>query len=96
MADSDIRFDMLDYPCAWEIQRRVGPTLEHHPRCSSVPGWDPISGPSFLCDCGAIVKEWERMRSEALNQQDANNRETCICGVPGCHKIPPNDAGGCA
>lgn len=64
MSDSDIRFDMLDYPCAWEIQRRIGTTLEHHPRCSSVPGWDPISGPSFLCDCGAILKEWERMKAE--------------------------------
>ncbi len=57
----EIRLDMLDYPTGWAIQRRGG--LEHHPRCSCVPGWDPISGPSFLCDCGAIVKEWERLRA---------------------------------
>jgi len=56
---------VLDYPTAWAIQRRGG--LDHHPRCSSVPGWDPISGPGFLCDCGAVVKEWKRLRaSEAL------------------------------
>jgi hypothetical protein len=62
-AATDIRLDMLDYPSAWAIQRRGG--LEHHPRCSSVPGWDPISGPHFLCDCGAVVKEWESLRHEA-------------------------------
>jgi hypothetical protein len=53
----------LDYPTAWAIQREVGPSLTHHPRCSSVPGWDPISGPHMLCDCGAIEREWERRRA---------------------------------
>jgi hypothetical protein len=28
---------------------------------------DPISGPGFLCDCGAVVKEWKLLcASEAL------------------------------
>jgi hypothetical protein len=56
---ASIRFDMLDYPTAWAVQRRGG--LKHHPRCSCVAGWDPISGPSFLCDCGAVIEEWKRM-----------------------------------
>jgi hypothetical protein len=50
----------LDYPTAWAIQREVGASLVHHPRCSSVPGWSPISGPAFLCDCGAVEQEWNR------------------------------------
>lgn len=54
----------LDYPTAWAIQKEVGNTLEHHPRCSSVPGWHPLSGPGILCDCGAVELEWER-RQEA-------------------------------
>lgn len=57
-----LRLDFIDYPTAWDIQRSVGATLDHHPRCSSVPGWDPISGPGLLCDCGAVVAEWERRR----------------------------------
>mgnify|MGYP006056778659 CR=1 FL=1 len=55
----------LDYPTAWAIQAEVGPSLPHHPRCSSVPGWSPISGPGFLCDCGAVEAEWERQRKKA-------------------------------
>lgn len=56
----------LDFPTAWAIQHEVGESLEHHPRCSSVPGWDPISGPGLLCDCGAVEKEWRRrQRAEA-------------------------------
>lgn len=50
----------LDYPTAWKIQKGFGETLDHHPRCSSVPGWHPMSGPAFLCDCGAVEREWER------------------------------------
>lgn len=53
---------LLDYPTAWAIQSRGG--LTHHPRCSSVPGWDPISGPGLLCDCGAVIEEYERLKSE--------------------------------
>lgn len=52
-----IRTDMLDFPTAWAIQRRGG--LTHHPRCSSVPGWHPMSGPGFLCDCGAVPDAWK-------------------------------------
>lgn len=59
-----VREDLLDYPTAWAIQEDRGTTLEHHPRCSSTPGWDPISGPSFLCDCGALTAEWGRMCRE--------------------------------
>jgi hypothetical protein len=55
----------LDYPTAWAIQNEVGNQLDHHPRCSSVPGWDPISGPAFLCDCGAVEREWQRRQSAA-------------------------------
>lgn len=51
---------VLDYPTAWAIQHEVGDQLDHHERCSSVPGWSAISGPGLLCDCGAIVREWER------------------------------------
>lgn len=54
--------DYPDFPTAWAIQRDRGETLEHHPRCSSVPGWDPLSGPAFLCDCDAVVGEWKRLR----------------------------------
>jgi hypothetical protein len=50
----------LDYPTAWAIQKEVGTTLDHHPRCSSVPRKGSIAGPGFLCDCGAIEREWER------------------------------------
>ena len=58
---------MLDYPTAWAIQRAEGTTLDHHPRCSSVPGWDPLSGPGFLCDCGAIIARWEERRAIICN-----------------------------
>lgn len=56
----------LDYPTAWAIQEEVGETLEHHPRCSSVPGWCSISGPAFLCDCGAVEKEWRRRNESEM------------------------------
>lgn len=50
----------MDFPTAWAIQKEVGDKLDHHPRCSSVPGWSAISGPAFLCDCGAVQREYER------------------------------------
>ena len=65
-----MRTDMLDFPTAWAIQREMRPELnpeQHHRRCSSVPGWSPISGPGLLCDCGAVVREWER-RCKALTE----------------------------
>lgn len=59
-----MRFDMLDFPTAWEIQRAG--LLTHDAKCSSVPGWSLLSGPGLLCDCGAVRKEWERL--VALNK----------------------------
>ena len=53
----------MDFPTAWAIQKEVGEQLQHDPRCSSVPGWHPFSGPGLLCDCGAIRDEWERRRA---------------------------------
>ena len=69
-----IKPDILDYPTAWAIQREGG--LEHHPRCSCVPGWDPISGPSFLCDCGAVIEEWKRLRQahDGVSPMDVERR----------------------
>lgn len=55
----------LDFPTAWAIQREVGPSLEHDPRCSSVSGWHPMSGPGLLCDCGAVAREHERRQQHA-------------------------------
>lgn len=52
----------LDFPTAWAIQREVGESLVHDPKCSSVPGWCAMSGPGLLCDCGAVDREWERRR----------------------------------
>lgn len=51
---------MLDFTTAWSIQKECGESLQHHPKCSSVPGWCSLSGPSFLCDCGAIEREFNR------------------------------------
>ena len=62
----------LDYPTAWAIQKEVGETLDHHPNCSSVPGWHALSGPGLLCDCGAVEREWER-RNEEQNGKEANH-----------------------
>jgi hypothetical protein len=59
-----VREDFLDFPTAWEIQDRAldrGPALEHHPRCSSVPGWHKLSGRGLLCDCQAVPDEWRRL-----------------------------------
>ena len=53
----------IDIPTAWAIQHSHGDKLEHHPRCSSVPGHDPISGPGFLCDCSAMEDEWNRIKA---------------------------------
>lgn len=61
-----MRFDMLDFPTAWEIQRQE--RITHHEHCSSVPGWHPLSGPGFLCDCGAVEREWERLKAQ--NEQE--------------------------
>jgi hypothetical protein len=55
--------EFLDFPTAWAIQNEVGPTLDHDPHCSSVPGWHVLSGPGLLCDCGAVRREWKRRRA---------------------------------
>lgn len=59
----EIRLDVFDYPTAWELQERGG--LTHHEHCSSVPGWNPLSGPAFLCDCGAVERAWNDLRAAA-------------------------------
>ena len=51
--------DFLDFPTAWAIQRHT--SLAHDAKCSSIAGHHPLSGPHFLCDCGAVIKEWERL-----------------------------------
>lgn len=57
----DINLEMLDYPTAWIIQKGYVRELSHHQQCSSVPGRHPMSGPGFLCDCGAVVRKWEQI-----------------------------------
>lgn len=48
---------MLDYPTAWEIQKTAN--LDHtSPVCSAVQ-----TNGAFLCDCGAIEREWEARNS---------------------------------
>ena len=64
-----------DFPTAWAIQREVGPSLQHDPHCSSVPGWDPLSGPGLLCDCGAIHKEFLRRVREDEERRVARVHE---------------------
>lgn len=62
-----VRTDFLDFPTAWAIQNKAldqGPALTHHPKCSSVPGWSPLSGRGLLCDCGAVQQEWVRLGKE--------------------------------
>lgn len=55
--------DFCDFPTAWAIQAEL-PESAHDPKCSSVPGHHPLSGPHLLCDCGAVQGEWERLRGE--------------------------------
>lgn len=52
----------MDFPTAWALQKECGESLDRHPRCSSVPGWHPFSGPGLLCDCGALGREWDRRK----------------------------------
>lgn len=60
-----VREDMLDFPTAWRIQKET--TLEHLPNCSSVPGWHPMAGPAFLCDCGSVQLAWEVLCRQQQN-----------------------------
>ena len=64
--------EALDYPTAWAIQREVGPQLDHDPRCSSVPSEGSMSGPGFLCDCGAVEREWQHRQANQPEQEDPN------------------------
>jgi len=57
-----VREDFLDFPTAWRIQEEG--SLHHNERCSSVPGWHPLSGPANLCDCDAVSAEWRRRVDE--------------------------------
>ena len=51
-----------------------------------------------ICDADGMDREAARMGARKWNAITAQvmrrNQETCICGVPGCRKIPPNDVGG--
>jgi hypothetical protein len=50
----------MDFQTAWAIQREIGErSPPHHPKCSAVAGWHPLSG-GLLCDCGAVRAEWLR------------------------------------
>jgi len=49
----------VDFPTAWWIQGQLKQE-DHDPKCSSVPGHHPLSGPGLLCDCGAISRYWEK------------------------------------
>ena len=53
--------DFIDFPTAWAIQNTMNEHLEHDPKCSSVEGWHPLSGPAFLCDCGAVIRTWGKI-----------------------------------
>jgi hypothetical protein len=54
----------LTFPMAWLIQREVGGELDHHVDCSSIKGNNPLSGPHFLCDCGAVTGYWADIGGE--------------------------------
>ena len=43
----------FDRETAWKIQGEVGKKLFHHHLCSS-----KFAGPGYLCDCGAVEREW--------------------------------------
>lgn len=51
-------YPMLDFPTAWRL---AGRGLIHTTwRCSYVQTWG-----GSLCDCGAIQREWDRLRELA-------------------------------
>ena len=79
-----VREDFLDIATMWRIQKEMGLGLEHiDVRCSAVekpdaqPGSpDAMAGPGFLCDCGAVTKEWE-----VRVQQQVQAREQSLMGT---------------
>lgn len=56
--------EFLSFSLAWKIQDSTD--LKHDERCSSVPGWHPMSGPAFLCDCHAVDQYYDQVRLEIL------------------------------
>ena len=71
-SSSDTEIDYMTFGEAWDVQHTVGPSLDHDPKCSSVPGHHPLSGPALLCDCGAIEKEWKRRKSLPAEKQSTD------------------------
>ncbi len=69
MTETTVREDLLDFPTGWRIQEGGG--LSHDERCSSVPGWHPLSGPHLLCDCDAVPAEWRRRVGEQMTAREA-------------------------
>lgn len=56
MMTADVtRLDFIDFPMGFELQDELPPEA-HHPKCSQ---------PVMLCDCGAIIKLWRKLRAEA-------------------------------
>ena len=49
--------DRLTFPDAWKIQKNC--LLDHDVKCSaSIFNPSPLSGPHFLCDCGAVENKF--------------------------------------
>lgn len=61
-ADDELRetYDQVNPDELAPLADRQWYAMHDHDRCSSVPGWDPMSGPYFLCDCDALPAEWHR------------------------------------
>ena len=55
--------DFLDFPTAWAMQNTMNEHIQHHPNCSSVPDWHPLSGPGMLCDCGGVNELYENIKN---------------------------------
>ena len=66
MPDGYSEEPILDFPTAWAIQSEVGQKLPHHKMCSA-----PATGGAFLCDCGAVEREWESRRYPQANHAEA-------------------------
>jgi hypothetical protein len=87
--------DSFDFPTAWDVQRRGG--LQHDKACSSV------RHKAFLCDCGAVRDEYERLRAEAHKTGDCPcpscedwrvrdaRAARCIYGNPDCKRCNPDE-----
>jgi hypothetical protein len=58
--------EFLSISLAWKIQNSTD--LEHNERCSSVEGWHPMSGPAFLCNCGAVDQYYDQVRLDEVSR----------------------------